>query len=187
MPGSSSCRGLATIARMVTVPVDLVDGDIGKFENPVFSVFRAIVEQHLDFGLLVLLLPAAELPFQLQEFGGGLTDIDIEGIELLDGGQGGSLLGGDQGSLRHQRFTDPAGDRSGDPGVIEVDAGILDGGLGGGHIGHGLFPIRLGLDLLLLAHRLGLDKGPVSAGLEAGGVFHGFAPGQRRLGAVEAA
>ena len=78
------------------------------------------------------------------------------------------LLGGDQGPFRDQRFADAAGDRGRDPGIIEIDPGILQCRLGGGDFGHGLLPAGLNVDLLLFAHRLGADQHPVSVGLQPG-------------------
>ena len=53
-------------------------------------------------------LTARNLLLQPQQLGGGLGDIHIQRIELLDGGQTGGLLCGDQGAFGDGGLTDTA-------------------------------------------------------------------------------
>ena len=60
--------------------------------------------------------------FQRQQLAARLGDVDINGIERLDRGKRGSLLGSDQCALSHSGASDAAGDRCGYACVIEIDA-----------------------------------------------------------------
>ncbi len=68
----------------------------------------------------------------------GLRHVDIDGVELLDGGQGIRLTVGDQRALGDARFADAPAYGGGHFGVGQVDTGGVYGGFGGDDVGVGL-------------------------------------------------
>ena len=54
---------------------------------------------------------------QSQQFGGGLGNVHIHGIQLLDGGQGHGLMRRHQGALGHVGLAGAAGDGRGETRV----------------------------------------------------------------------
>ena len=70
-------------------------------------------------------LAAGEIAPQLAQLADRLRDVDIDRIELLDGGEvrGAALL--DQRALGEERAADPPADRGADVGVVEVELGAV--------------------------------------------------------------
>ena len=128
----------------------------------------------------VLQQAAGQVLFHAQQFGGGLGDIDVHGVELLDGGQRRGLAGGDQRAGGDRGAADAAGNRRLDAGVIEVDARGLQGRPGGRDLGLGLLERRLGIIIILLADRIDFYQLPIPFGLEPDRREIGFGPGQGR-------
>ena len=128
-------------------------------------------------------LAGGELLLQPQQLGGRLGHVDIQGIQLLDGGQVGGLLGGDQSPFGDAGFADAAGDGGRDAGIAEVDLGALQGRLGGGDLGDRLLPAGLGIIVVLGADGLGFHQLGVTLGLEACTLLGGLSLGQRGVGA----
>lgn len=95
-----------------------------------------------------------QLAFQTQQLGGRLGDIDIQGVELLDGGQVVGLLRRDQSPFGDAGFTNAARDGSRDSGIVEVDLGTFQCRLGNGDLGDRLLPASLGIIVVLGADRL---------------------------------
>ena len=90
-------------------------------------------------------------------------------LELLDCGQCAPLVGGHQCPVGDGGTTDAAGNRGRHFGIGQVDAGGLDRGLGGGHIGLGLLEGCIGIIIILLADRLDLHQFLIALRLEPHG------------------
>ena len=152
------------------------------------GVGGAVLEQYAHPGLALgvhLQLAGGHLFFQAQQLHARLADVDVHGVELLDGGQGRGLLGGDERALGHLGLADAAGDGGLDIGVGEVDAGAVHRCPGRGDLGLGLLPGGLGLDLVLVADRLAVHQLAVAFGLEPGRILRGLGPGQGGAGGVK--
>ncbi len=78
---------------------------------------------HLGLPRLVLLEQSrGGLPLQAQQGRGWLGHVHVHRVELLDGGERGGLIGGDQRPFRDQRAADAARDRRQHSGVDQIDA-----------------------------------------------------------------
>ena len=164
----------------------LIHGHIGELQRALFAVSGAIfqLEGHLGPFLLVLgQLALGDQSLQAQQISGGLTHIHIHGIELLDGGQAVSLLGGHQRPLGHRGFTDAATNGGCDAGVTEIDLGSAQGRLARHDLRLGLLPAGVGVVIVLTADGFDLEQLLIALSLEAGTLLVGLGLGQIGFGA----
>ena len=165
----------------------LIDGDFAELERARLFVGRAILQGERDGGFLVadgLDLARGDFAPQAGDEHGGLGDIDVDRVELLDGDEGGGLIGRDESA-----FGDGApgatGDGREDLGVGEIDLRGLDGGLGGGDVGEGLRLGGHGGVVVGLADGVAALEGLVTVGLRLGDAFSGLGVLQLGERAVE--
>jgi hypothetical protein len=121
---------------------------------------------------------------EAQQVGGGIRDIDINGVDLADGRQGRRLLGRDQRALGDGRCADQPADRRTHFGEVEADLRRLDGRLGRGDVGLGLRQRRLGVVEALCGDRVDADQLVVAIDLGLRARQGGFRLLQGRCGRV---
>ena len=90
---------------------------------------------------------------QSQKFGRGLGHIHVNGVQLLNGGQGQRLMRSHQSPIRHIGFSDPAGDGRRDAGIFQIDSGRLHRGFPNLNISLGLLQSGLSIVIVLLTDR----------------------------------
>ena len=163
----------------------LVYRHVGELELAVQRVGAAVFQPQRDLGRAAAQRALRQRPLQRQQSAAGLGDVHIDGVELLHRGQRSGLVGGNQRAHRHRRLADAPADGRIDAGVVQVDLGSLQRGLGRGHIGLALQLGGGGVVGLLLAHGLDGHQLFVAAGLQLGGHQRGLGLGQRGLGAVD--
>ena len=142
-------------------------------------MFAAVVEHQAHLGATpaaLAKLAGLDRAAQPQHLGGGLGEVDIHRVGLLDQRQLRDLALPDQRALGDQRTADGAGDRRPDLGVVDVEPRGGDRRLGGGDIGLRLLqrglrrhPFgladRLGRGQRLVARQIGLGLGQIGLGL----------------------
>ena len=164
MPGSSWPLGLGTVARSVTAPVPrstltplTVSSPFCAYTVPSSSTNCSCVAARAPF----------KLAAQLQQLGTALHDVDLHRVELLHGGQGLGLVGGDQRPRGDRGDLDAAADRRTDARPVDLHLGGGQGGARHRHLGLGLQPSRGAVVRRLAADRIGLEQFGV-AGCAAG-------------------
>ncbi len=89
-----------------------IDSDIGELQLAAERVGRAVVQDQADVGRPRRIEVAlGQVALELDEVGGRLRDIDVDLAKVLHRGQGGGLIGRDQGAGGDRRLADPAGHR----------------------------------------------------------------------------
>ncbi len=116
----------------------LVDRHLRKLDPAGPRVVRTVFEFQVHRGRGGKQLSLGQGPPQRQQLSGGLRDVDVDRVELLDGCEGGLLVGVDQGAGGDGGAADAAADRGG-------HAGVLDAQRGGGKVRFVLVDIRLRL------------------------------------------
>ncbi|MNE74890.1 hypothetical protein D3C80_1710040 [compost metagenome] len=109
--------------------------------------FRSLVSRFLQ-------LPAFKSPTQFEHLAIRLSDIDIDGIELLDNRKRGCLAIRDQRTFGHSRTSNSSTDGSKHFGVSQVDLSALD-------LGFRLHLLSSSGVVLLPAHRLLVNQLPI--------------------------
>ena len=94
--------------------------------------------------------PFLQAALQSQQVGGGLGNVHVNGVQLLNGGQGDGLIRRHDGAIGHGGCPDATGNRRDNMGVIEVDAGRFHHRLVIRDIGLGLFQGGRGIIQILL-------------------------------------
>ena len=162
--------------------------DVAELKGPLQRILRAVFEDEIH---LVRVCPVAVHPLFLQaalqseQFGGGLGHIHINGVQLLNGGQGRGLISRRDGAIRHRGSSNPAGDWRDHTRVSKVDAGRLHHRLVIRNIGHGLFQGGSRIVKVLLGNRF-VGKGflvAIRPQLKGGQI--GFSPAKSGPGIVE--
>ena len=161
-----------------------VYGDVLEEELGRDGVGLAVVEHDLDVAAVGLLpLAGAQRLAQREQLGAGLGEIDVDRVDLLDGGQVRRLAFAHQRSFGDERAADAPGNRRRHPGVFQIERGL-------GKPRFGLFPGGLGRVEFLLADGVDLHQRAVALHQELGrgnvgfGGFIGALVGTR-LDAVE--
>lgn len=121
---------------------------------------------------------------QAQQRGAGLGHIHVDGVELLDRGQRGGLVRGDERARRDAGSADPSGDGGIHPGIGQVDAAGFHVGAGGGHVGLALGQRGGGVVVVLPADGLDRHQFFVAFGFQARALEVGLGLGQCRHVAV---
>ena len=105
-----------------------------------------------------------KFPFELQQFRAGLRDIDVDGVELLHGGERGVLFRLHQRPFCDRRLSDAARDRRLDACVAEHHPGRSERGAARLDVGLRLTQACHCVVVVLRAHDAGLDEfsGPLS-------------------------
>ena len=103
-------------------------------------------------------LPGRQRLAQTQYVAGGLGEVDVHGVGLLDHGQLGRLGLAYQRAFGHQRLPDAPGNRCTYGCIVKVDARGLHRSLRAGQVGLGLLVGRHHVDVFLLADSIGFDQ-----------------------------
>jgi hypothetical protein len=114
-----------------------------------------------------------------------LADVHVNGVELLNGGQGHGLIGRHQGAVGDAGLADAPGNGRSHPGIAQIDAGPFHLGLPIFDVGPGLIHGRSRVVEVLLADRLVRQQFLVAFGLQADGRQIGPGLAQGRLGRVQ--
>ena len=166
-----------------------VHRQIGKQQASWLAVGRTVFQHDAHAcGVLAarfLELAALHGTAQLQGFAGGLREVDVHRVDLLNDRQRRGFALPDQRAFGHQRAADAARDRRRHAGVVQVDAAGLHGGFANGHIGLGLLVGGHGIGVLLLADGIGRQQRLVAVGQRLGLDQVGLGAGQRGLGALQ--
>ena len=118
----------------------LVYVNAGEVEVASNRIELAVLEVDLDCGaVLAVKLDLACLDglLEVPQVNVRLSEINIYGIDLLDGGEGRALVRGHKRALGYRGLADDAGDGSVDSGVLKIDLGVLERCLRGENLGCG--------------------------------------------------
>jgi hypothetical protein len=141
IPGSSTKRGLGKIARTVTDPVLWSTVMSVNCSVPWRRIFGSVLQDQRDFRLIrpgQLQPSARNVAPQLQALDARLRDVDVDRIDLLDGGheRRGARL--HERPLRDHRNAAATDDGRDDVGVAQVDLRQRDCCLARCYVGGGL-------------------------------------------------
>ena len=141
-PAADSRSDWGKSTRRMTDPVRRVHRDVAELQRalPGDRPFRPPVRSFTFFWLLPSLIePAAgQTLLQTQQFGGGLGHVHVDGVQLLNGGQGLGLIGRYDRAFGDVGSTDTAGNGRRDARIGQIDAGCLHRGFPIGDIRFGL-------------------------------------------------
>lgn len=124
-------------------------------------VWSTVFQDELDFCTtcaVTLERSASHALLQPQQARTRLSNINIDGINLLNGSQRHPLACGDKRPYGNRRFADAPGNRGGHAGVSQVDSSGLNGRLAGCNLRLCLFEGRRRIVIFLAAHRLDLHQ-----------------------------
>ena len=165
-----------------------IDRDVGRLQRSRLAVFGAVFEQqlHLDLiGAVELQLSAGHVAPQLQSFSAGLREVDVDGIDLLDGCHQRRLAHLHVSTLGDLRYASATADGRDHVGIAEIDLRRVDRGPARSDIGFRLSCRRHRVVVVLLAHRIAFNKRLEALDLSIQRNNVGLRFLQRSLGAVE--
>jgi hypothetical protein len=160
-----------------------VHRDVAELQLAFGRVGSPVFEQQLHVAQRsgALELATRQSATQAQQVGARLGHVDVDGIELLDHGQGHRLVGGHHGAHRDRRPADPPGDRGLQRRVRQVDPRALHRGAGRGDARFRPEKGRGGVVVVLLADRVDLDEPLEALGQRPGGREVRLGDGEDRL------
>jgi hypothetical protein len=146
-----------------------IDAQVGEEKLARLRIDAAVLEDDADagrFGAAGRLEPAAlDGTAQVEQLGRRLREVDVHRVDLLDQRQRRRLALADERAFGDERAADPARDRRRHRRIAEADLGALQVRPGRRDIGLGGLLRGDGVDVVLLADRVGFDERLVALGL----------------------
>ena len=162
-------------------------GDVPKLQGAFLGIRRPVLEEQADLpaGFAVgAQAPALQVAPEAQQLGRRLGHVHVDGVELLDDGERGRLVGRDQRPVGDAGPADSAGDRCRDARVAEIDPGGLDRRLPVLDLRPRLLHAGGGVVVVLAADRIFRQQFPVPLGLQFERRQVGLRLGERRPGGL---
>ena len=164
-----------------------VHGDVPELQGAFLGIRRPVLEEQADLpaGFAVgAQAPALQVAPKAQQLGRRLGHVHVDGVELLDDGERGRLVGRDQRPVGDAGLADSAGDRCRDARVAEIDPGGLDRRLPVLDLRPRLLHAGGGVVVVLAADRIFRQQLLVAFGLELERRQVGLRLGERRPGGL---